>query len=94
MDIASIGRIERLYPNPVEEIKAEVAKYPNLKAVRWVQDEPRNMGPWPTYALDVWPHVDAQVTPVTRTASSSPSVGTAKRHTEEQKALIAEAFGD
>ncbi|MGC1214425.1 MAG: multifunctional oxoglutarate decarboxylase/oxoglutarate dehydrogenase thiamine pyrophosphate-binding subunit/dihydrolipoyllysine-residue succinyltransferase subunit, partial [Micromonospora sp.] len=36
----AISRIERLYPNPLEEIRAEVAKYPNLKAIRWVQDEP------------------------------------------------------
>lgn len=90
----AIGRVEQLYPQPLDAIRDEIARYPHLKSVRWVQDEPRNMGPWPTYALDVWPHVDAQVTPVTRTASSSPSVGTAKRHTEEQKALIAEAFGD
>ena len=41
--------------SPVDEIKAEIAKYPNLKAVRWVQDEPRNMGPWPHYQLNVWP---------------------------------------
>ena len=37
------------------EIAAELAKYPNLKEVRWVQDEPANMGPWPHYALNVWP---------------------------------------
>ena len=55
---------------------AEIARYPNLKDLRWVQDEPRNMGPWPHYALNVWPHVDAQVEPVTRAESSSPSVGT------------------
>jgi multifunctional 2-oxoglutarate metabolism enzyme len=91
-DAFAIGRVERLYPHPVEEIKAEVAKYPNLKAVRWVQDEPRNMGPWPHYQLNVWPEVDANVEPVTRTESSSPSVGTAKRHTEEQKDLMARAF--
>ena len=55
----AIARIEQLYPNPVEEIRAEIAKYPNLKAIRWVQDEPRNMGPWPHYQLNVWPELDA-----------------------------------
>jgi 2-oxoglutarate dehydrogenase E1 component len=88
----AIGRVERLYPSPVEEIRAEIAKYPNLKAVRWVQDEPRNMGPWPHYALNVWPELDVTVEPVTRTASASPSVGTVKRHVEEQKALLDVAF--
>ena len=91
-DAFAIGRIERLYPNPVEEIKAEVAKYPNLKAVRWVQDEPRNMGPWPHYQLNVWPQLDLTVEPITRPASASPSVGTVKRHVEEQKTLLDAAF--
>ncbi len=88
----AISRIERLYPNPVAEIKAEVAKYPNLKAIRWVQDEPRNMGPWPHYQLNVWPQLDRVVEPVTRPASASPSVGTVKRHVEEQKTLMDAAF--
>uniref|UniRef100_UPI00359C4477 multifunctional oxoglutarate decarboxylase/oxoglutarate dehydrogenase thiamine pyrophosphate-binding subunit/dihydrolipoyllysine-residue succinyltransferase subunit n=1 Tax=Nocardioides campestrisoli TaxID=2736757 RepID=UPI00359C4477 len=88
----AIGRVEQLYPRPVEDIKAEIAKYPNLKKVRWVQDEPRNMGPWPHYALNVWPELDVDVEPVTREASASPSVGTLKRHTEEQKNLIGHAF--
>jgi 2-oxoglutarate decarboxylase len=88
----AIGRVEQLYPRPIDDIKHEIARYPNLKSVRWVQDEPLNMGPWPNYALNVWPQVDARVEPVTRAESSSPSVGTAKRHAEEQKELMARAF--
>ncbi|NYG55420.1 multifunctional oxoglutarate decarboxylase/oxoglutarate dehydrogenase thiamine pyrophosphate-binding subunit/dihydrolipoyllysine-residue succinyltransferase subunit [Nocardioides perillae] len=88
----AIGRVEQLYPRPVEDIAAELASYPNLKAVRWVQDEPVNMGPWPNYALNVWPQLDHEVEPVTRPASSSPSVGTMKRHVEEQKRLLDAAF--
>ncbi|MGB0101330.1 MAG: thiamine pyrophosphate-dependent enzyme, partial [Nocardioides sp.] len=88
----AIARIEQLYPRPESEIRAEIARYPKLKAVRWVQDEPSNMGPWPHYQLNLWPEVDAQVELVGRDASSSPSVGTVKRHTEEQKDLIARAF--
>ena len=79
-------------PNPVDEIRAEVAKYPNLKAIRWVQDEPRNMGPWPHYQLNVWPQLDVTVEPVTRPSSASPSVGTVKRPVEEQKTLLDAAF--
>ncbi|GAA1128605.1 multifunctional oxoglutarate decarboxylase/oxoglutarate dehydrogenase thiamine pyrophosphate-binding subunit/dihydrolipoyllysine-residue succinyltransferase subunit [Nocardioides aquiterrae] len=88
----AIARVEQLYPRPEAEIRDEIARYPKLKAVRWVQDEPANMGAWPHYALNVWPHVDAQVELVGRQESSSPSVGTVKRHTEEQKDLIARAF--
>ncbi|MEP9361530.1 multifunctional oxoglutarate decarboxylase/oxoglutarate dehydrogenase thiamine pyrophosphate-binding subunit/dihydrolipoyllysine-residue succinyltransferase subunit [Nocardioides sp. CN2-186] len=88
----AIARIEQLYPRPESEIKDEIARFPKLKAVRWVQDEPKNMGPWPHYQLNVWPGVDATVEPITREESSSPSVGTVKRHAEEQKDLIARAF--
>lgn len=91
-DAFAIGRVERLYPTPNDEIVAELAKYPNLKTVRWVQDEPANMGPWPHYQLNVWPTLDIEVERVSRQASASPSVGTVKRHVEEQKALLDLAF--
>jgi 2-oxoglutarate dehydrogenase E1 component len=91
-DRFAIARIERLYPAPVEELKAEVARYPHLTSVRWVQDEPGNMGPAPYYALNVWPELGVPIEVITRPSSSSPSVGTAKRHTEEQRSLIAAAF--
>ncbi|HEY2879622.1 multifunctional oxoglutarate decarboxylase/oxoglutarate dehydrogenase thiamine pyrophosphate-binding subunit/dihydrolipoyllysine-residue succinyltransferase subunit [Nocardioides sp.] len=88
----AIARVEQLYPAPIDEIKAELARFPGLKAVRWVQDEPGNMGPAPYYSLNVWPQLDLPVECVTRPRSSSPSVGTAKRHAEEQKSLVAAAF--
>ncbi len=88
----AIARVEQLYPRPVDDIKAEIARFPHLRAVRWVQDEPENMGPWPHYALNVWNDVDAQVEPVLRAQSSSPSVGTVKRHTAEQRDLLDRAF--
>ncbi|GAA2124116.1 multifunctional oxoglutarate decarboxylase/oxoglutarate dehydrogenase thiamine pyrophosphate-binding subunit/dihydrolipoyllysine-residue succinyltransferase subunit [Nocardioides bigeumensis] len=88
----AIARVEQLYPEPVAELKAELAKYPNLKHVRWIQDEPQNNGPWPHYTLYVWPQLGRRVEGVTRPMSSSPSVGTLKRHTEEQRDLLARAF--
>jgi 2-oxoglutarate dehydrogenase E1 component len=90
----AIARLEQLYPHPAEELKSCIESLPNLKAIRWVQDEPRNMGPWPHYALNVWPHLEIPVEAVTREASSSPSVGTLKRHMEEQKALVNRAFAE
>ncbi len=94
----AIARLEQLYPRPVNQIVEEIKKYPNLTTVRWVQDEPRNMGPWPHYQLNVWPQIasglDFAVEPVTRPESSSPSVGTVKRHQEEQRTLLDSAFAD
>ena len=88
----AIARIEQLYPRPLEDIQAEIARFPHLKEVRWVQDEPQNMGPWPHYAVNAWPHVDAHVSVVSRPESSSPAVGTVKRHTAEQRELLDRAF--
>ena len=76
----------------MDELRDYIASLPNLKAIRWVQDEPHNMGPWPHYALNVWPELKVSVEGVTRPPSSSPSVGTLKRHMEEQKALVDQAF--
>jgi multifunctional 2-oxoglutarate metabolism enzyme len=88
----AIARVEQLYPAPVDDILAELARLPHLRSVRWVQDEPGNMGPAPWYSLNVWPELDVPVQIISRTRSSSPSVGTAKRHVEEQKELVAAAF--
>ncbi len=88
----AIARVEQLYPRPLDEIRAEIARYPHLRTVRWVQDEPANMGAWPHYQFNVWPEVDATVEPITREQSSSPSVGTVKRHMAEQKDLLDRAF--
>jgi 2-oxoglutarate dehydrogenase E1 component len=40
----SIARIELLYPFPQAQILELVGRYPNLREVVWLQEEPRNMG--------------------------------------------------
>ncbi|MFC4905953.1 multifunctional oxoglutarate decarboxylase/oxoglutarate dehydrogenase thiamine pyrophosphate-binding subunit/dihydrolipoyllysine-residue succinyltransferase subunit [Actinomadura gamaensis] len=91
----AVVRVERLYPAPAEEIKAELAKYPEGVEVVWVQDEPANMGAWPFMALKL-PHLidGLKMTRVSRPASSSPAVGSAKLHQAEQEALLGRLFGD
>nr|WP_205856770.1 multifunctional oxoglutarate decarboxylase/oxoglutarate dehydrogenase thiamine pyrophosphate-binding subunit/dihydrolipoyllysine-residue succinyltransferase subunit [Phytoactinopolyspora endophytica] len=90
----AIIRLEQLYPLPSEQIKAELAAFPALREVRWVQDEPENMGPWPFLAV----HLPSQLpegvalTHVTRRASTSPAVGSPARHLEEQDELHNAAF--
>jgi multifunctional 2-oxoglutarate metabolism enzyme len=90
----AVARVEQLYPEPADLIAAEIEKFPGLKAIRWVQDEPANMGPWPYYALNVWGELGIDVERITREPSSSPSVGVAKRHIEEQKELLSRAFAE
>ena len=88
----AILRLEQLYPRPIEELKAELAKYPNLEEIRWVQDEPANMGPWPHVALHFTEEMPVPVKRVARPESTSPAVGQHSRHVAEQKNLIGEAF--
>ncbi|HWB34727.1 MAG TPA: multifunctional oxoglutarate decarboxylase/oxoglutarate dehydrogenase thiamine pyrophosphate-binding subunit/dihydrolipoyllysine-residue succinyltransferase subunit, partial [Rugosimonospora sp.] len=91
----AVVRIERLYPPPVDEIKAELAKYPADAEIVWVQDEPANMGAWPFMALKLPHHIEGlKMSRVSRPASSSPAVGSAKLHQAEQEALIARLFGE
>jgi 2-oxoglutarate dehydrogenase E1 component len=87
----AIVRVEQLYPLPAEEIAAELAKYPNA-TVRWVQDEPANMGPWPFMALNLLPGLSRDVTLVSRPASAAPSTGSHKRHDQELAQILDEAF--
>jgi 2-oxoglutarate decarboxylase len=90
----AIVQVERLYPVPIDEIKAELAKYPSATEVVWVQDEPANMGAWPTMALKLPAHLDGRtLRRASRPASSSPAVGSAKLHADEQSALLAQLFG-
>ncbi|MET3960760.1 2-oxoglutarate decarboxylase [Marmoricola sp. OAE513] len=88
----AVVRIEQLYPEPVEELKAELSRFPNLRSVRWVQDEPANMGPAPHFRLNLFGQLDQDVQVISRTQSSSPSVGQHSRHVEENKVLMDQAF--
>ena len=88
----AIVRLEQLYPRPVEEIKAELAKYSNLRELRWVQDEPENQGPWPHVALYLKDAFGVPMTQVTRPESSAPSAGSHAVHVTEAKDLMDRAF--
>jgi 2-oxoglutarate dehydrogenase complex dehydrogenase (E1) component-like enzyme len=90
-DVA-IVRVEQLYPLPAEEIRAELAKYPNAQIV-WVQEEPANQGAWPFIALNLPEHLDGRpLLRVTRPASASPAVGSHGVHEAQQKAVADGAF--
>lgn len=89
----AVIRVEQLYPLPAEEIKAELAKYPNATEVRWVQDEPANQGPWPFMALNLTEHLGGKpFYRVSRPAMSATSVGSMGAHTAEQQTLLKQAF--
>ncbi|WP_460461048.1 multifunctional oxoglutarate decarboxylase/oxoglutarate dehydrogenase thiamine pyrophosphate-binding subunit/dihydrolipoyllysine-residue succinyltransferase subunit [Angustibacter peucedani] len=89
----AIVRVEQLAPLPVEEILAELAKYPQAQLV-WTQQEPANMGPWPHVALGLPEHLGGRALHrASRPASASPASGSSKRHEVEQQALLEQALG-
>jgi 2-oxoglutarate dehydrogenase E1 component len=93
--------LERLYPLPARELAAELAKYPQVSEVRWVQDEPENQGAWwflqlhlPAALAAFLPHYALSLTGVARPAASAPSVGSVKVHQAQEVDLMARALAD
>ncbi|PZR52074.1 multifunctional oxoglutarate decarboxylase/oxoglutarate dehydrogenase thiamine pyrophosphate-binding subunit/dihydrolipoyllysine-residue succinyltransferase subunit [Xylanimonas oleitrophica] len=86
----ALVRLEQLYPLPLEEIRAELAKY-RTDDVVWVQDEPENQGAW-SYLHLALPEDLPRVRVVSRPASAATAAGTAKLHQAQQKTLIEQAF--
>jgi len=87
--------LDQLYPLPRTEIAAALASHPNAREVLWVQEEPRNMGPFfyvmPRLAQIVQER-GMSLRSVKRSPSASPATGSAKAHELEQKTLLSLAF--
>ncbi|MBP9838647.1 MAG: 2-oxoglutarate dehydrogenase E1 component [Proteobacteria bacterium] len=95
MTDTAIVTVEQLYPFPEKELAALINSYRNLDSIIWVQEEPANMGAY-TYMkplLDVIAN-GRRVSSVKRSASASPSTGSAKAHAIEQQALLKLAFAN
>jgi len=90
-DLALI-RVERLYPLPAEEIRAQVGRYPGGAEVVWVQEEPANMGTWPTMALCLPGLLGRPVRLVAPRPSSAPALGSSLAHAADHKAVIESAL--
>ena len=91
--------LERLYPLPAKELAAELAKYPQVTDIRFVQDEPENQGPWwflqlylPAAIATQLPGYELRMTGITRPGASAPSVGDSKVHLEQHIDLMQRAM--
>ncbi len=94
-DNAAIIRIEQLYPFPHADVQDVILRYPLTAEVVWVQEEPRNMGPWRFVQEQVQPLIAQSrrvLRYVGRPESASTATGSHHRHLEEQKALVEAAF--
>ncbi len=90
-DVA-IVRVERLYPLPITELSAELARYPAAESVTWVQEEPANQGAWPTMALKLPRVLSHEVGVVSLPASSAPATGSAAQHATTHAEIIETAI--
>ncbi len=93
-DVA-IVRVEQLYPFNASDFSDILFRYPLTADVAWVQEEPRNMGPWHFIQDQIQPLLDdsrRKLRYAGRPESASPSAGSLKRHQQEQIDLIEEAF--
>lgn len=94
-DKTAILRLEQLYPFAADLVREEIAEFPNATEVRWVQEEPANMGAWsfiePRLRSLLGPGQKLSV--VSRAPSSSPATGSHTIHQMEQRKLVKKAFG-
>ena len=91
----AILRLEQLNPFPADSLTEALAAYPSAE-VRWVQEEPENMGAWTYLALRLPALLEGRpaVTVRARPPSASPAAGSGTVHEEQQRAVIESAFSD
>jgi 2-oxoglutarate dehydrogenase E1 component len=92
-DSTAIVFLEQMYPFPEAELVKELERHSSARDIVWVQEEPANMGAM-FYVLPRLRHIAGErpVLSVKRSASASPSTGSAKAHEMEQNTLLALAF--
>jgi 2-oxoglutarate dehydrogenase E1 component len=88
----AVVRVERLYPLPVEEIEAELGRFPRLAHVAWVQEEPRNMGAHAHVAQEIAERTGRRLEYVGRPARAATAEGYGSTHRRVQADLVARAI--
>ena len=90
----AISRVELLYPFPQSQIEEEISRYPNLREVAWVQEEPRNMGARAHMSPRMLQMLPASLEfgYIGRPERASPGEGYPAAHTQEQTRIIRTAL--
>ncbi|MEM9369072.1 MAG: 2-oxoglutarate dehydrogenase E1 component, partial [Planctomycetota bacterium] len=93
-DRVAIIRLEQLYPLSAGELFEALDGLAKGTEIRWVQDEPQNMGAWPYVKFRFGDDLSSryQLTRATRAESASPSTGSMAAHKLEQADLLNTAF--
>jgi 2-oxoglutarate dehydrogenase E1 component len=90
----AVVRVEQLYPWPYEAVAAELAKYPALTEVVWLQEEPENMGSWNSVKGRLYEALGDryEIRRVSRASEGSPATGSHTIHGQEQAMILEAAF--
>ncbi|MDQ3877961.1 MAG: thiamine pyrophosphate-dependent enzyme, partial [Actinomycetota bacterium] len=90
----AVVRIEQLYPFPLEQLQEIFERYPLADEVRWVQEEPENMGAWSFVQARLHGNLreGVMLSHASRAESASPASGSTRIHEQEQAQLIEAAF--
>jgi 2-oxoglutarate dehydrogenase E1 component len=93
---AALVRVEQLYPFPRAELVAVFERYASARDIRWVQEEPANMGAWRAnrHRLEAILPQGAALSLAARRASPTPATGYYTKHVEQEKALLDRAFAE
>ncbi|MDJ0768887.1 MAG: multifunctional oxoglutarate decarboxylase/oxoglutarate dehydrogenase thiamine pyrophosphate-binding subunit/dihydrolipoyllysine-residue succinyltransferase subunit [Ilumatobacter sp.] len=92
---AAIVRVEQLYPLPSDQMLEIVRdRYVNAKELRWLQEEPENMGAWNFIEHHTWRVKDLgyDLRHIARVESGSPATGSKTVHDQELVHLMERAF--
>ncbi len=89
----AVVRVEQLYPFPDQAIADVLSRYPKLREVCWVQEEPENMGAW-EFARPLLESIvgDTPLRYIGRLRNSSPSEGSSTWHAANQRAIVDQVF--
>jgi 2-oxoglutarate dehydrogenase E1 component len=90
----AIIRLEQLYPFPADDFAEILRRYPDFQEVKWVQEEPRNMGAWRHMLARLRGRLPDQcdISFAGRPPSGSPATGSQSVHSIEHEHLIQQAF--
>jgi 2-oxoglutarate dehydrogenase E1 component len=90
----AVVRVEQVYPFPSDAIKNVIDRYPKLREVCWVQEEPENMGAWEFARPLLEAIVDGRhpLRYIGRSRNSSPSEGSSTWHAANQRAIVDQVF--
>jgi 2-oxoglutarate dehydrogenase E1 component len=90
----AIGRLEQLYPFPIDSAAELVRTYAHLEEVVWTQEEPQNMGAWRAirHRLEEALPEGVRLRYVGRPWRASPSEGYPTAHLKEQDRIVREAL--